>query len=76
MEVGAVASAFSGLTIPWAIAGGWAIDFALGRITRPHHDVDVTVFRGDQARLRSELGEWTFEVVRDGVRVSWPVGRV
>ena len=26
---------------PWWIAGGWAIDLALGRSTRAHGDVDV-----------------------------------
>lgn len=70
----AVASAFSVLTIPWAIAGGWAIDLALGRVTRAHHDVDVAVFRDDQASLRAQLPGWTFDMVRDGARVPWPDG--
>ena len=72
----AVASALRALTVPWAIAGGWAIDLALGRVTRSHHDVDVAVFRPDQATLRADLVDWTFEMVRDGARLPWPAGVV
>ena len=73
-EIASVASLLRALTVPWAIAGGWAIDLALGQITRPHRDVDVAVFRADQATLRAELADWTFEMVRDGERVPWPTG--
>jgi len=73
-EIASVSSALQVSTVPWAIAGGWAIDLALGQVTRPHHDVDVAVFRADQATLRAELAGWTFEMVRDGERVPWPTG--
>jgi hypothetical protein len=71
-EIAIAASALRALTVPWAIAGGWAIDVALGRVTRPHHDIDVSVFRADQFTVRAELADWTFEMVRDGARVPWP----
>ena len=29
----------------WWVAGGWALDLFLGRMTRPHHDVDVAILR-------------------------------
>jgi len=74
VEIAEVASALRMLTVPWAIAGGWAIDLALGHVTRSHHDVDVAVLRADQATLRAELATWTFDVVRDGARVPWPAG--
>lgn len=41
------------LPCPWFVAGGWAIDLHLGRATRPHGDVDVAVYRHDQAAARS-----------------------
>jgi putative ABC transport system permease protein len=44
-----------GLTCPWFVAGGWALDLFLGRVTRPHHDVDIALFREDQRQLRSHF---------------------
>ena len=40
---------------PWWIAGGWALDLALGRQTREHGDVDVAVLRSDQLAVQSHL---------------------
>ena len=60
---------------PWAVAGGWALDLALGRVTRPHADVDVAVFRDDQAALRSALPGWRFAVAMGGVLAPWEPGR-
>ena len=34
------------------IAGGWALDLALGRQTRAHEDVDVAVLRSEHEQLR------------------------
>ena len=28
---------------PWMIAGGWAIDLFLRRVTREHEDVDIAI---------------------------------
>ena len=70
--VAGVAGLLRDLPVPWAIAGGWAIDLALGRVTRPHADVDVAVFRDDQAALRAALPGWTFEAVDRGRFVPWP----
>ena len=69
-----MSDALRDLPVSWAIAGGWAIDLALGRVTRPHADVDVAVFRDDQAALRAALPGWTFEAVVGGARVPWPAG--
>jgi hypothetical protein len=43
---------------PWFVAGGWAIDCFLGRVTREHHDVDILVLRRDQSLLHSILQEF------------------
>lgn len=74
LPVTAVSDALHDLPVSWAIAGGWAIDLALGRVTRTHGDVDIAVFRADQAALRTALPAWTFDVVISGVRVPWPAG--
>ena len=43
-----VARFFSTLTVPWWIAGGWALDLFLGEQTRDHEDIDVQILRRDQ----------------------------
>ena len=58
----------------WAIAGGWAIDLFLGRTTRPHADVDVAVFRDEQAELRATFPQFEFRLAIDGELVDWERG--
>ena len=35
--------------------GGWAVDLWVGRLTRPHEDIDVLVWRHDEARVHEAL---------------------
>jgi hypothetical protein len=35
--------------------GGWAVDVWVGRPTRPHEDIDVLVWRHDEARVHEAL---------------------
>lgn len=35
--------------------GGWAVDFHVGRVTRPHGDIDIAVWSDDRARLATLL---------------------
>jgi len=37
--------------IPVWVRGGWAVDFALGQITREHEDIDLFVWAKDAERL-------------------------
>ena len=46
------------LTIPWWIAGGWAIDLFVGRQTRSHGDMDVEILRRDQLIMQRYLAQW------------------
>jgi hypothetical protein len=70
--VAEVVQALRGLAAPWAVAGGWAIDLALGRETRAHADVDVAVFRADQRAVRAALPRREFRAVVGGALVPWP----
>lgn len=45
----------AGSTGRWWLSGGQAIDHWLGRTTRPHGDIDVSVVRAEWARLIAEL---------------------
>lgn len=57
---------------PWCIAGGWAIDLWLGRLTRNHADVEVALFRENQIELRDFLHDWTFSAIAaDGKPRGW-----
>jgi hypothetical protein len=70
-----VASLFSHFTAPWLIAGGWAIDLYLGRVTRPHKDIEIAILRRDQRELRAYLAGWEFAKVVPKLRVEpWVEG--
>jgi hypothetical protein len=42
----------------WALCGGWAVDAWLGRISREHGDLDISVFVDDQRALFEHLAGW------------------
>ncbi len=72
--VHAVASLLSGLAVPWWITGGWAIDLAVGHVTRDHADVNVIVLERDEHALRGLTGV-DIQLVADGQPGPWPAGR-
>jgi hypothetical protein len=53
-------------TRPWWIGGGWAIDLFLDATTRPHHDLDVGIFRHDEREVRSLFPGWEFASAHAG----------
>jgi hypothetical protein len=55
----------------WCIAGGWAIDLFLGRVTRPHKDVEIAIFRDDQAAIFAHLAGWECRLSSMGGRALW-----
>ena len=50
--------------IPHWLAGGWAIDFLMGRVTRQHSDVDFAIWNDDWRRVEALLlaNEFTLRV--------------
>jgi hypothetical protein len=54
------------LSVPWWIAGGWALDLFLGQETRPHEDMDVGIFRKDTLNVCASLSEWEFFEAGEG----------
>ncbi|MCG7525587.1 amino acid transporter [Streptomyces sp. OfavH-34-F] len=46
------------LRSPWWIAGGYAVELAVGRVFREHGDIDVLVPRDAQAEVRRALPGW------------------
>jgi Aminoglycoside-2''-adenylyltransferase len=58
---------------PWAFCGGWAIDLFLDRVTRPHRDIDLAVFRRDQPQVHAHFARygWTIEQIVNGKPIPW-----
>ncbi|BFV56364.1 hypothetical protein KCMC57_up14680 [Kitasatospora sp. CMC57] len=71
-----VARLLAGADFPWWIAGGYAIELAVGGAYREHGDVDVLVLRRDQARVRRWFGGWDFLADPPGAGTlrAWPTG--
>jgi hypothetical protein len=61
-----VAELLRGVDVPWWIAGGWALDLFGGRQTRAHEDIEISVFRGDDVKIRERLKDWDVFVANDG----------
>ncbi|MCG5215285.1 nucleotidyltransferase domain-containing protein [Streptosporangium soli] len=53
-----VVDVFEGLPVPWWLAGGYAIELAIGDAYRRHDDIDIAVLRRDQATARRHLTGW------------------
>ncbi len=72
--VQAVAEELADLLCPWVIAGGWAIDLFLGRVTRVHHDVDVVIARNDQLTVQAYLSArgWKWAAPNEQRLEPWP----
>ena len=57
---------------PWFVAGGWAIDAFLMRLTREHEDLEIAIYREDQLALQKHLQTWQWEKVVQNEREPWP----
>jgi hypothetical protein len=70
------ALALEGVSAPWAVAGGWALDLWLGAQTRTHEDLEIAVpavfFSAVQSRLET-LGLNVFDIV-DGQAIALAPG--
>lgn len=64
--VSAVCLLLSNLTVPYWIIGGWAIDLAVGRVTRDHADVDVMLLERDKHALWNDLPDADVQIAGHG----------
>ena len=58
MVIQAAARLMATFPHPWFVSGGWAIDLFVNRVTRPHSDVEIGLFREHQGALRRQLAGW------------------
>lgn len=70
--VRATTEAMRGLTVPWFVAGGWAIDLFVGRVTRPHEDIEVAILRRDQRVIRRHFVGWELQKIVPGESAPSP----
>lgn len=64
-QLARVAELMSSFPSDWCLCGGWAVDAWLGRITRDHGDLDITIFEDAEAALFKHLADWQM-VPHDG----------
>jgi hypothetical protein len=55
--IGEFASFAAGVGVECWLRGGWALDFLLGRITRPHGDIDLFIWAADAEVLVRVLSQ-------------------
>lgn len=65
-----VASRLAGVTAPWYVAGGWALDLFRGRPTRAHDDLEIAVPAADFPQIRGCFPGYAFDAAGSGV--IWP----
>jgi len=58
LSVEGIAEILKGISVPWWVAGGWALDLFVGRTTRAHDDIDVLILRRDQLAAQKHLSDW------------------
>jgi hypothetical protein len=71
----AVQSIFGCLDVPWWVAGGYAIELAVGRPFRVHSDIDILLLRRDQLAVQHALAGWEWWAADPpGVLRPWAPG--
>lgn len=56
----------SGVDVPWAFVGGWAVDLFRGSVSREHEDVEIAVPKASFWAIREALPELDFAIVAAG----------
>jgi hypothetical protein len=76
-SVAEVGSRFSGIGAPWWIAGGYAIEHAVGAPFRAHGDIDVLLLRRDQLAGQAALPDWEWWAAQPpGALRRWRRGEI
>jgi hypothetical protein len=71
LPVAAVREVFRTARFRWFIAGGHALELALGSSWRRHDDLDVGVCRKDLDLVHRHLSDWDLHVAARGVHSRW-----
>jgi hypothetical protein len=58
LSVADIAALFDNADFLWWVAGGFAIELALGNSIRQHTDIDILILREDHIKVRKWLSQW------------------
>ena len=61
-----VARHLAGVTTPWCVAAGWALDLFVGRQTRPHGDIEIAIPAAGFPEVRSRFPGYVFDAAGSG----------
>lgn len=62
----AVAERLTGITTPWCVAAGWALDLFQGTRTRAHGDIEIAIPAAGFPEVRARFPGYAFDAVRSG----------
>lgn len=75
--VSEAAAAFASAPARWWVAGGYAIELAVGHRVRAHGDIDVLLLRADQLAVQRALPGWEWWAADPpGTRRPWKPGEI
>jgi len=63
---GQVAQRLAGITTPWYVAAGWALDLFRGMQTREHADIEIAVPAAAFPKIRDRFPGYAFDAVGSG----------
>ncbi|TBO59620.1 hypothetical protein EYS09_11010 [Streptomyces kasugaensis] len=61
-----VAERLAGVSVPWCVVAGWALDLFRGGQSRPHGDLEIAVPAAGFAEIRDRFPEYVFDAVGSG----------
>jgi hypothetical protein len=61
-----VARCLAGITTPWCVAAGWALDLFHGRQTRAHGDIEIAIPAAGFPEVRSRFRGYVFDAAGSG----------
>ncbi|GAB0107123.1 hypothetical protein JMUB6875_61150 [Nocardia sp. JMUB6875] len=62
-----VAGRLVGISVPWCVVGGWALDLFVGTQTRDHEDLEIAVPRERFGEVAAAFGGYEWDVVGSGM---------
>ncbi|MFJ3026722.1 nucleotidyltransferase domain-containing protein [Streptomyces tendae] len=61
-----VAQRLAGISTPWCVAAGWALDLFQGTRTRAHGDIEIAVPAASLPEVRRRFPDYVFDAVGSG----------
>ncbi|MFI7322755.1 nucleotidyltransferase domain-containing protein [Streptomyces venezuelae] len=61
-----VAERLAGVSAPWCVAAGWALDLFRGTQTREHGDIEIAVPAAEFPKIRGRFPGYVFDAVGSG----------